>query len=193
MEGKVKTYQTGVRSDNEYADCPDQAEFGIDLATARKIFELAGLVQANGLYKVERFDYRVRWLKVPASGEAAEEVAADADTLRVSANEFWFGAYLKHASEGFVTERQSIADLAAFFALATVPAEPTRSEDRFVAKVAGLSLWNWSSDAGEQLSECDPPPDGELDSHACLMGLIEQARMILTPTSGTVLAEAAHG
>jgi len=178
MEGKVKTYQTGVRADNDYADCPARAEFDIDRATAQTIIGLAALVRAQGLYKVEHFDYRVRWLKESASGSDNGEVSAtDADTLRVSASEFWFGAYLKHASDGFVTERQSIADLARHFGITEAAPEAT-PEAAFVRQVAGLKCWNWCDDDGQLYDECPVPAEGEMDSHACLMGLVEQARKL---------------
>jgi hypothetical protein len=39
-------------------------EFIIEEATAAEIIRLAAIVNTNGLYKVERFDYRARYLKV---------------------------------------------------------------------------------------------------------------------------------
>jgi len=50
-----------VRSDSDYADIPTLAKFSIDAATARKSSP-RGLVKAHGLYKVEKFDYRVTYL-----------------------------------------------------------------------------------------------------------------------------------
>lgn len=48
----------------------------------------------------------------------------------------------------------------------------------FVAKVAGLSIWDYDKDDGSPYEECEEPDDGLLDSHCCLMSLIEDARRI---------------
>ncbi|MDG1581044.1 hypothetical protein [Pseudomonas sp. GOM6] len=46
----------------------------------------------------------------------------------------------------------------------------------FVDQVAGLSIWDYDKDDGQPYSETEEPEDGYMDSHNCLMGLIEQAR-----------------
>jgi hypothetical protein len=52
------TIRTEVRCGNDnYNDVPTVVEFIIEEATA-------AIVNTNGLYKVERFDYRARYLKV---------------------------------------------------------------------------------------------------------------------------------
>lgn len=56
-----------------------------------------------------------------------------------------------------------------------VTADPGRS---FIEQVAGLSKWDTDDDEGNRVSECEAPSEGWLDSHVCLMDLIDQARTI---------------
>ncbi|MCC6506091.1 MAG: hypothetical protein IT475_11675 [Aquimonas sp.] len=44
--------------------------------------------------------------------------------------------------------------------------------------VAALSVWDYDKDDGTPYTECDEPEEGYLDSHRCLMDLIERARTI---------------
>ena len=48
--------------------------------------------------------------------------------------------------------------------------------DKFVHQVGALSIWDYDQNDGTRYQECDEPVDGFLDSHTCLMDLIEQAR-----------------
>ncbi len=48
--------------------------------------------------------------------------------------------------------------------------------DKFVNQVGSLSIWSYDKNDGAPYQECDEPADGFLDSHMCLMSLIEQAR-----------------
>lgn len=49
----------------------------------------------------------------------------------------------------------------------------------FVDQVARLSIWDYDKDDGSRYEEIDDEPDeGYLDSHNCLMGLIEAARRL---------------
>lgn len=48
--------------------------------------------------------------------------------------------------------------------------------DKFVHQVGALSIWDYDQNDGTRYQECDEPADGFLDSHTCLMDLIEQAR-----------------
>ncbi len=50
--------------------------------------------------------------------------------------------------------------------------------DKFVHQVRALSIWEYDQNDGTPYDECDEPDDGFLDSHTCLMGLIEQARAL---------------
>ncbi|MDI9689731.1 hypothetical protein [Burkholderia cenocepacia] len=203
-----KHYRTDVRSDSDYDELPEVVAFSVDEATARGIVRLSALVTANGLYKVEKFDYRASYFrrdpeKGPSEGpEAAEvddgdnDVRTDADCLNVSETEFWFSAYLKHTDVEILSERKRISELVEFFGIvaetgnpddgAPVPSEvasPATAVQRpeveaFVHQVAGLSLWSYDRDDGTPYRECEPPSDGFLDSHCCLMDLIEEARRL---------------
>ena len=62
----------------------------------------------------------------------------------------------------------------------------------FVAQVASLRIWDYDSDqkTAEEVAGVDAdgdemrtPDEGFLDSHCCLMGLIEQARQMLAAAS----------
>jgi len=105
-------------------------------------------------------------------------------------------AFLRHltdtegplsASDGIVTTedghtfdaRHALTDCAA------TPATHVATEDaalndspllNFAHQVASLCIWNYDKDAGTPYEECAVPTDGFLDSHMCLMGLIEKAR-----------------
>jgi hypothetical protein len=122
----VKTFRTEVRCGNDnYNDIPSVVEFSIDEAAAAEIIRLAGIVTANGLYKIEKFDYRARYLKYdpeqdPEDAELAgeeNEFRTEVDVLNVSDTEFWFSAYIKHTDIEVLSEQQGIDDLANHFAL----------------------------------------------------------------------------
>ena len=122
----VKTFRTEVRCGNDnYNDIPSVVEFSIDEAAAVEIIRLAGFVTANGLYKIEKFDYRARYLKYdpeqdPEDAELAgeeNEFRTEADVLNVSDTEFWFSAYIKHTDIEVLSEQQGIDDLAKHFAI----------------------------------------------------------------------------
>ena len=120
----VKTFRTEVRCGNDnYNDIPSVVEFSLDEAAAAEIIRLAGIVTANGLYKIEKFDYRARYLKYdpeqdPQDAELAgeeNEFRTEADVLNVSDTEFWFSAYIKHTDIEVLSEQQGIDDLAKHF------------------------------------------------------------------------------
>ena len=120
------TFRTEVRCGNDnYNDVPTVVEFIIEEATAAEIIRLAAIVNTNGLYKVERFDYRARYLKVdpkenPEDAELAgedNEFRTEADVLNVSDTEFWFSAYIKHTDIEVLSEQLCIDDLAQRFDL----------------------------------------------------------------------------
>jgi hypothetical protein len=122
----VKTFRTEVRCGNDnYNDIPSVVEFSIDEAAAAEIIRLAGIVTVNGLYKIEKFDYRARYLKYdpeqdPEDAELAgeeNEFRTEADVLNVSDTEFWFSAYIKHTDIEVLSEQQGIDDLAKHFAI----------------------------------------------------------------------------
>lgn len=105
-----KCYETDVRSDSDYDELPSKARFVITEADAHEIIRLSALVAANGLHKVEKFDYRTSWLEGD-DPDAFIEARSDADALNVSENEFWFSCYLKHTNVEVLSERQRISEL----------------------------------------------------------------------------------
>jgi hypothetical protein len=122
---KSKTFRTEVRSGGDYDDIPAVVEFTIDQLTAAEIIRLAGIVKANGLYKVEKFDYRAKYLRYdpeqdPDDAELAGEenyLRTEADVLNVTDREFWFSAYIKHTNVEILSEEQGIDELVKHFAL----------------------------------------------------------------------------
>lgn len=126
-----KTFRTDVRCDNEhYNDVPTVVEFTIDGAIAAQIMRLAALVKANHLHKVEKFDYRARYLKYdpqqdPENARLAgeeNEFRTEADLLNVTDQEFWFSAYIRHTDIKTSGEPQRVDDLIQHFALERPPA-----------------------------------------------------------------------
>jgi hypothetical protein len=51
---------------------------------------------------------------------------------------------------------------------------------RFVNQVAVLNIWDYNADDGSPYKECRAPAEGFLDSHCCLMGLVQEARRLTT-------------
>jgi hypothetical protein len=120
------TFRTEVRCGNDhYNDVPAVVEFIIEAAAAVEIIRLAAIVKANDLYKVERFDYRARYLKFdpqedPEDAELAgedNEFRTEADVLNVSDQEFWFSAYIKHTDIEVLSEPLRIEELVQRFNL----------------------------------------------------------------------------
>jgi hypothetical protein len=133
---KSKTFRTEVRCGNDnYNDTPSVVTFSVDEAGAAEIIRLAGIVKGNGLYKIEKFDYRAQYLKYDPEQDPEEaklageenEFRTEADVLNVSDSEFWFSAYIKHTDIEILSEGQPIDDLAMHFALDRgVPKDPVR-------------------------------------------------------------------
>ena len=119
-----KTFRTEVRCGNDnYNDIPTVVAFSINEADAAELIRLAGIVKANGLYKIEKFDYRAQYLKYDPEQDPEEaklageenEIRTEADVLNVSDEEFWFSAYIKHTDIEILSEQQSIDDLVQHF------------------------------------------------------------------------------
>jgi hypothetical protein len=119
-----KTFRTEVRCGNDnYNDIPTVVAFSINEASAAEIIRLAGIVKTNGLYKIEKFDYRAEYLKYSPEEDPEEaklageenEFRTEADVLNVSDEEFWFSAYIKHTDIEILSEQQSIDDLVEHF------------------------------------------------------------------------------
>lgn len=117
----AKRYSTEVRTDDEWAVPPQTAIFTIDEETAKAIINFSQLVKDNGLHKVEKFEYLATYFnedpEYADDKDADNEVRTDCDCLNVSSDEFWFSAYAKHTSIGYVTDHQSISELANHFGI----------------------------------------------------------------------------
>lgn len=92
------------------------------------------------------------------------------------------------------SERMPISELIEFFGISTgakssvddqpAPQEtenpPTAAKhaevDAFIRQIAVLLIWSYDDNDGTPYQECQSPSDGFLNSHCCLMNLIEQAR-----------------
>ncbi len=120
-----KSYSVEVGCDDEWSESPSVAQFTISEDDAKEIVRLAALVKENQLYKVERFDYRVSYLKCdpdecPEDAEVAgegNEVSTDCDCINVSVDKFWFSAAAKNSSIAYVTGHQAIKELADHFGI----------------------------------------------------------------------------
>lgn len=55
----------------------------------------------------------------------------------------------------------------------------------FLQSVAELNIWGYGKDDGSPYKECEEPAEGYLDSHCCLMSLIEEARSICQEAPST--------
>ena len=51
---------------------------------------------------------------------------------------------------------------------------------RLINQVAALNIWGYNAEDGSPYQECRAPTEGFLDSHCCLMGLVEVARRVTT-------------
>lgn len=106
-------FNVRVESEAEYAELPVGAVFAIDEPDAREIVRLAAFVAANGLYKVEKFDYRTTW-----QARSGGAINSDADTLNITGTEFWFTAYTdKHTNTEMMTERLPVGRLKDHFGI----------------------------------------------------------------------------
>lgn len=113
-----KHYESPVRHDaTDDQGTPNLARFILDADDARNILKLSLLVKENDLYKVERWDYRVVYLKTNEDGDEDEfdVIGTDLDTLLVTESEFQFTGSVRHTDVKVVTNRFPITDLIQFF------------------------------------------------------------------------------
>ena len=120
-----KNYIADISCNDEWVNSPQVAQFTMSEADAREVVRLAQLVKKHGLFRVERFDYRVSYLmedpedcdeELLEDGEP-EEARVDCDCISVSSTEFWFTANEKHTNIEYTVERQSIKVLADHFGI----------------------------------------------------------------------------
>ena len=133
---REKRYETDVRSNSGCDELPTKAQFALSEVAALEILRLSSLCIRNGLYKVEKFDYRASWLEVDDS-DALLEVRTDAGVLNVSVNDFWFSAYLKHTDVEVLTEPQSISELKEWFGIKDVTKDAIATNPRVLVIVGG--------------------------------------------------------
>lgn len=101
-----------VRSDFEPMEPPVKACFELDTRFVEEALRLGHVVAQNGLYRVEKFDDRVRWLTAEDSN-----IEVEAGCFCVTTDELWFVAFLKHSNIEIRTEALSLAGLASMFEL----------------------------------------------------------------------------
>jgi len=166
-------FETDVRSDADSYALPSKARFVISEADAHEIIRLSALVAANGLHKVEKFDYRTSWLKAddPDEPDAFEEAGSEAGTLHVSKDEFWFAGYLKHTNIEMLTERQQISQLKEWFGIRNVDSPTVAGTPRVLVVVSGgvaapvsdegvdVAVFDWDNYKG------DPERTGGVPDH----------------------------
>jgi hypothetical protein len=107
-------YESEVRTDSDYDEIPVIARFDVSKLDLDEIRKLATIVEENSLFKVEKFDYRTDWFDSEDNPDSA--IRTEADTLNVSATEFWFAAYIKHTNVEILTQRFKITDEIIFVA-----------------------------------------------------------------------------
>lgn len=107
-----------VNCTEDYESYPICAIVDLDEDAANKIRLFSRFVQNNGLYKLEKFDYRPLWLghdvleDEPLTDEdRADTVPVEMVCLNVSGDDFWWSAYLKSSGVLIETRKVLIADL----------------------------------------------------------------------------------
>lgn len=120
-----KEYKVEAKGGGECDITPRVVVFSIDLETAKKIAKLAALAEANGLHRIESFDYRAKFLQFDPEAEPEEAerlgnenvVRTECDLLAVGRKEFNFRGYIKHTDIEICSGRCSIEELMAHFGL----------------------------------------------------------------------------
>lgn len=110
--------------------------------------------------------------KLDAAIEAGDTDKA-ADVLRKKVDDILAGV---HSETVRAELRAKLGELLA--APKAVPDAAATAQAQFVDQVASLKIWSYDKYDGTAYAECEEPADGFLDSHTCLMDLIEQARQI---------------
>ncbi len=107
-----------VNCTEDYESYPVCAIIDLGEDAANKIRLFSRIVQRNGLYKVEKFDYSPLWLghavleDEPLTDEdRTDTVPVEAVCLNVSDDSFWWSAYLKNSSVLIETDKVLIDDL----------------------------------------------------------------------------------
>lgn len=125
MTTNSKDYRVAVHGGGDLVNSPSVAIFSIDEEMAREILKLSSLAKVHDLHKLEKFDYRVRFLQFDPEMDAEDaeeageenEVRTECDVLVVEKEEFLFSAYVKHTDVKVSCEGRSIAELLEHFGL----------------------------------------------------------------------------
>ena len=149
---REKHYETDVRSGSDYAGLPTKARFVLSEADAEEIINLSALVAANGLHKVEKFDYRTSWLKGNDPDDLTE-ASCEVDSLNVSESEFWFAGDL-HSDVKVLTERQGIEELKEWLGVQDVAKQTVATTPRVLVIVSG-GVADYVSDSGVEVEVFD--------------------------------------
>ncbi len=95
--------------------CPICALVNIDEAAMTRIQLFSAFVKKNGLYRVERFDLSPTWYNVDVDVSdplleslQAETASVECVCLNVSADCFWWSAFLKNSDIEIETEKVPI-------------------------------------------------------------------------------------
>lgn len=98
--------------DNDYPIC---ALVDLDETSMSRIRLFAAFVKENDLFRVEGFDYSPTWYNVDVdesehlSGESGAEIASvECVCLNVSADSFWWSAFLKNSDIEIETDKTPI-------------------------------------------------------------------------------------
>ncbi len=104
-----------LSDDNDYPIC---ALVDLDDTAMSRIRLFAAFVKQNNLYRVEGFDYSPTWYNVDVdesehlSGAlSAETASVECVCLNVSADDFWWSAFLKNSDVEIETEKVPIKSI----------------------------------------------------------------------------------
>lgn len=96
---------------------PSEATVPVTREDAIAILSLSTLVKEQGLYCVQRFDYRTQWGESVDSDDDDTSVRTDCDLLEVTASTFRMRANLKNCEEELLTADIQLSHLAEQFGL----------------------------------------------------------------------------
>jgi hypothetical protein len=122
----------------------------IDSKLAKEIMRLSELVKANGLHKVEKFDFQPRflWIDPDDDPEEAQKMKGDnranteSNSLVVSDDCFWYAACLKHTSVRIFSALIPLTELADLCEPSPVEPQETIVTNEHLATIVGHLLTN---------------------------------------------------
>lgn len=104
------------RDGNPVKEGPKAVQIVINESIAAQIRRCAQFVKENELYKVQRFDWPGWLAKMPIDTNGGLDMEKSpyrttVETLNISADEFWYEAYVEDTDIEIISERVSIASL----------------------------------------------------------------------------------